>query len=1549
MLSFQPLSATAETGNTDESATYLTPEYLYNGRWTSNDRRVVVRDGERLTLSVLPNHIHPVWQGPGNLHSRTQNLDLGRVTTAKAGTYTATYRYNNGHTVRTTITVDVITAPTLDAEIVDETCEGHDGEIDLTISHLQHGVFYELFYGALHQLPTSWPVHERDQSGISKNGFDIDLSDRHDYFAMRFTATLDVPADGRYEFFTNSDDGSRLKIDGHTVVDNDGLHGMRERSGHVNLTAGNHQIEVTYFERAGGVGLETSWKGPGFGKQHIPTSRLSLPYTIHWSNGSCDEDLTGIDDGTYEVNVKYAGDNGSVKKRFTVKPGDSYVTDAGKIKTDNGFYCIEDGNATFDPPAFETTPAACAGGKAPGYQWQVKNDMNGEWEFIADATQQNYDPAPTESGSKWYRRLSKCDCGPYYYWNGVSEVRDIHVYDEPEATVTFTSPECDETTGSILFTYSLAPVGPSDKIQLSVDGGRNYFDVPSRGPAAIFEDLSAGTYQPRVRWERSDCVTSFDDIVIAPAPSGEITSVGDILTNNASYCVEDGETTFDPPAFETTAATCSNGDTPVYQWQIMNTMGGGWEDIAGATEQNFDPAPRGIGAKWYRRATRCSCADEFTDFSEKRDIHIFPRPDAEVSVTQPSCDEDDASITFTFDYEPFGQNNTLRLSIDGGKTFTNVHASDGTFTFDHLAAGSYEPFLKWEWGNCSRNLGDVTIIEKTTPAPEVTASATRVCSGETVTFSVANPESGVTYNWDFGVDADVRNQTGAGPFEIAYNLPADRVENRGNDVKVTADNGECSAMARAHVTVLDLPSADFSSTDPTCADENGTITFTYPDHPNRTNIKLSVTGTDGSFRSVPDQTGSETFADLGAGTYDLAIMWGNDDCGAIAIGQVTLTDQAGPGVTASATASPVVAGTEVTLTATANGGTAPLTFEWSDGAGAGASVVVTPSENTTYTVTVTDANGCDDEASVEVKVVPAPTASFKSTDPLCGKNDGTITFTYDDVANRTELDLSIDGGKSFTTVNDDSETFTFSNLPAGTYDLEVAYPDGLGGNVSLGSVVLTDQAGPDVTVAANTTTICEGSSTTITANLEGGTAPFNYKWSNGEATESITVSPTENTSYGVTVTDANGCDSEGATEVVVTPAPDVEIVCAEDQLTTSTVFDTDICRRSDDASFYVFAARNHADNAYYSFSNASLVEDPTTGTATLTATATNLSEPNIGWQVTLNLSDRSTVANNGGPKLDDLCPGNVDPTDWYYYLNFTGIAVGTGDLEGASFEITQKGPPFQVGMGASLKNDAQYGASAWFMYNILSQPTNTDFTIVEYYRGDFNFQLSAPTPLSDCFNIEPGQTTRLAAQVDGDDTNAEYFWSNGATTKEISVAPAATTTYSVTVTSGDCEATATQVVTVAGNAPAARTKAETTIATKFAAANTNATGTTAQQASIPAVSTREVNGNVARTTETRSSISQGFGTEVTSEFALNQNYPNPFSTSTTISFDVPTNGAAEVIILDVTGKQVWRNALQATAGKNSVAVDGLNLTSGTYFYSLIWNGQRLTQRMMVTK
>lgn len=68
-----------------------------------------------------------------------------------------------------------------------------------------------------------------------------------------FDGFIRIPADGIYTFFLLSDDGSILEIDNQVVVDNDGGHSPKEKTGQHAMKAGLHKIHVRYFDHNGGM------------------------------------------------------------------------------------------------------------------------------------------------------------------------------------------------------------------------------------------------------------------------------------------------------------------------------------------------------------------------------------------------------------------------------------------------------------------------------------------------------------------------------------------------------------------------------------------------------------------------------------------------------------------------------------------------------------------------------------------------------------------------------------------------------------------------------------------------------------------------------------------------------------------------------------------------------------------------------------------------------------------------------------------------------------------------------------------------------------------------------------------------------------------------------------------------------------------------------------------------------------------------------------------------------------------------------------------------
>ena len=90
---------------------------------------------------------------------------------------------------------------------------------------------------------------------------------------------------------------------------------------------------------------------------------------------------------------------------------------------------------------------------------------------------------------------------------------------------------------------------------------------------------------------------------------------------------------------------------------------------------------------------------------------------------------------------------------------------------------------------------------------------------------------------------------------------------------------------------------------------------------------------------------------------------------------------------------------------------------------------------------------------------------------------------------------------------------------------------------------------------------------------------------------------------------------------------------------------------------------------------------------------------------------------------------------------------------------------------------------------------------------------------------------------------------------------------------------------------------------------------------------------------------------VITEYALHQNFPNPFNPSTSIVFDVVEENFVSLTVFNLTGQEVATLVNGITnAGRHTVNFDATNLTSGLYFYTVkIGNEFTATKKMLLVK
>lgn len=91
-------------------------------------------------------------------------------------------------------------------------------------------------------------------------------------------------------------------------------------------------------------------------------------------------------------------------------------------------------------------------------------------------------------------------------------------------------------------------------------------------------------------------------------------------------------------------------------------------------------------------------------------------------------------------------------------------------------------------------------------------------------------------------------------------------------------------------------------------------------------------------------------------------------------------------------------------------------------------------------------------------------------------------------------------------------------------------------------------------------------------------------------------------------------------------------------------------------------------------------------------------------------------------------------------------------------------------------------------------------------------------------------------------------------------------------------------------------------------------------------------------------------TEDKSKYSLNQNSPNPFNPTTTISYNIPTSGFTSIKVFDISGRLVSTLVSEyKETGTHNVVFDGSNLATGVYYYKLEADGFTDIKKMILIK
>jgi len=293
-----------------------------------------------------------------------------------------------------------------------------------------------------------------------------------------------------------------------------------------------------------------------------------------------------------------------------------------------------------------------------------------------------------------------------------------------------------------------------------------------------------------------------------------------------------------------------------------------------------------------------------------------------------------------------------------------------------------------------------------------------------------------------------------------------------------------------------------------------------------------------------------------------------------------------------------------TASVNASNGTGPYTYSWSPGGGN--TQTINGLAPGMYTVTVTDANGCQTIDSVLVSS-QGPSVTPTQTNATCfGDCNGSASVTVVSGTPPYTYSWAPVGGTNANA----------TGLCAGNYTATIT--DGAG-CVTTQTFAITQPAQLTMTTSGNIT-ICNGSSTTISVTPAGGTGPYTVTWDNGLPNgTSNSVSPTQQTTYNATLTDANGCNTTQSITVDVSPAPVAAFSATQGDCAPSVIQFTDA---SSGATSYYWDFGDPSSGA----NNTSTLQHPTHiyalgGSYNVTLTAINA----IGCSTTVVINNAVTV------------------------------------------------------------------------------------------------------------------------------------------------------------------------------------------------------------------------------------------------------------------------------------------------------------------------------------
>ncbi len=403
-----------------------------------------------------------------------------------------------------------------------------------------------------------------------------------------------------------------------------------------------------------------------------------------------------------------------------------------------------------------------------------------------------------------------------------------------------------------------------------------------------------------------------------------------------------------------------------------------------------------------------------------------------------------------------------------------------------LCAGTYTVTVTDQSG-CA-NSAEVTVNGNSNLT--LSSSQTDATCGQnngSATVMVTGGSGSYTYSWSNG-------QTTA----TANNLSA------GNHTVTVTDAEGCTGVITVTIGNSGNINLTSSSTDATCGSNIGSATVT------------ATGGTTPYSYLWDDGQTTATASNLSAGSHSVTV---SDASGCSNTTTVTVNQGTGT-INVTATGTDATCGNNNgTATATPTSGTAPYTYNWSNGA---TTSTITNLAGGTYTVTVTDATGCSNTATATVNSVDDnPTVSISpSTSTICKGSDLQMTATT--TGSSLTYSWTATGG-TFSDATISNPVYSM-NTP-GTYTLTLTVD--AGGCTASATATVTVEEGPTVHMVPCAEYSCTGEDIAVSVDHATSSPGLTYMWTATGGTFSDPTKPAtkyHNTVPGVYTITLTGTD-----------------------------------------------------------------------------------------------------------------------------------------------------------------------------------------------------------------------------------------------------------------------------------------------------------------------------------------------------------------------------------------------------------------------------------------